>query len=328
MAASVPSFKLNNGVEIPAIGLGTWQAKPGEVRDAVAHALKAGYRHIDGALCYQNEDEVGQGIKDSGVPRSEIFLTSKVWSVYHDRVEECLDKTLKSLGTDYLDLYLVHWPIRTVQNGTSELFPTKPDGSRNIDWDWDQAKTWKQMEDILAKGKARAIGISNAGIPILEHLSKTWKVVPAVNQIENHPYNPEHELKKYCDEKGIVIQAYSPLGSTGSPLSKDPVLIKIAEKHNVSPATVLISYAIGRGIVVLPKSVTPSRIESNLITIKLPQEDIDELNKLSTEGGKQQRINSPPWGTDFGFPHFYGPNNSNAPEGARLLAGKNGKVLA
>lgn len=105
---------------------------------------------------------------------------------------------------------------RLAPNGTHDLFPVKEDGSRNIDWDWDQQKTWAQMEDVLAKGKAKAIGISNAGIPVIEHLAKTWKVVPAVNQIENHPYNPEHELKKYCDDKGILIQAYSPLGSTGT----------------------------------------------------------------------------------------------------------------
>ncbi|KAK6908077.1 aldo-keto reductase [Kwoniella mangroviensis CBS 10435] len=321
MAASVPSFKLNTGATIPAIGLGTWQAKPGEVRAAVAHALKSGYRHIDGALCYQNEKEVGEGIKDSGVPRSEIFLTSKVWSSYHDRVEECLDQTLSDLGTDYLDLYLIHWPVRLAPNGTHPLFPVKEDGSRNIDWEWDQAKTWEQMEAVLAKGKVKAIGISNAGIPIIEKLLKTAKVTPAANQIELHPYNPEHELVKYCQDKGILVQAYSPLGSTSSPLHKDEVLTKIAEKHGESTAAILLSYLISKNVVVLPKSVTPSRIESNLKAIKLDASEVEQLDKLA-ESGKQTRVNSPPWGSDFGFPNWYGPNNKNAPEGARLLYGK------
>lgn len=315
------SFKLNTGASIPAIGLGTWQAKAGEVRQAVAHALKAGYRHIDGALCYQNEDEVGLGIKDSGVPRSEIFLTSKVWSSYHDRVEECLDTTLKSLQTDYLDLYLIHWPVRLAPNGTHPLFPVKPDGSRNLDWDWDQAKTWAQMEDVLKKGKAKAIGLSNAGIPIIEHIIKTGKVTPAVNQVELHPYCPQHALLKYCKEKGILLEAYSPLGSTSSPLHEDPDLLAVAKKHNVPTATVLISYQVNRGVVVLPKSVTPARIESNLKTIKLDEEDMNKLDKLA-EGGKQTRFTAPPWGSDFGFPDWFGPGNKDAPEGARLLAGK------
>lgn len=117
------------------------------------------------------------------MPREKIFITSKVWCTFHDNVEACLDKTLASLGTDYLDLYLIHWPVRTVPNGTSPLFPTKPDGSRNIDWEWDQAKTWEQMEAVLAKGKVKAIGVSNFSEIMLEKLAKTWKVVPAVNQV-------------------------------------------------------------------------------------------------------------------------------------------------
>ncbi|KAK8858672.1 hypothetical protein IAR55_002901 [Kwoniella newhampshirensis] len=315
------SFKLNTGATVPAIGLGTWQAKPGEVRHAVAHALKVGYRHIDGALCYQNEEEVGLGIKDSGVPRSEIFVTSKLWSTFHDRVEEGINKTLSDLGLDYLDLYLVHWPVKTNSKGNHPLFPTKPDGSRDIDWSWDQADTWKQMEAVLASGKVKAIGVSNAGIPILEHLAKTAKVQPAVNQVELHPYNPQHKLVEYCQSHGILLEAYSPLGSTSSPLHDDPDLVAIAKKHGVSTATVLISWPIQRGIVVLPKSVTPSRIEQNLNVIDLDKDDLDKLGKIA-EGGKQQRFGTPPWGSDFGFPDWYGPGNKNAPEGARLLAGK------
>lgn len=135
---------------------------------------------------FENEDEVGQGIKDSGVPRSEIFITSKVWCTFHDNVEACLDKTLASLQTDYLDLYLIHWPARTIPNGgPNPLFPVTKDGLRNIDWEWDQKDTWKQMEAILEKGKAKAIGVSNFSEILLDKLKKTWKVVPAVNQVSN-----------------------------------------------------------------------------------------------------------------------------------------------
>ncbi|EKC97888.1 aldo-keto reductase [Trichosporon asahii var. asahii CBS 8904] len=315
MANDVPtSFKLNTGASIPAVGLGTWKSEPGKVAAAVSHALKNGYRSLDCALVYGNENEVGQGIKDSGVPRKDIFLTSKLWCTYHDRVEECLEKTLAALQTDYLDLYLVHWPVRTVENGTNEMFPVKEDGSRNIDRQWDQADTWRAMEKVLASGKVKAIGVSNFSKLYLERLSKTWKTVPAVNQVELHPYNPQHGLKAYCDEKGIVLEAYSPLGSNDSPLHEDPVVQAVAKKHDVSPATVLISYQVNRGVVVLPKSVTPSRIDANAKVIKLDADDMKQLDGLAADG-KQRRFVSPPWGTDFGYDDWFGPDNKDAPEG-------------
>lgn len=134
--------------------------------------------------------------------------------------------------------------MRTVENGTNEMFPVKPDGSRNIDRKWDQADTWRAMEKVLASGKVKAIGVSNFSKLYLERLSKTWKTVPAVNQVELHPYNPQHGLKEYCDSKGIILEAYSPLGSNDSPLHEDPVVKEVADKHGVSPATVLISYQV------------------------------------------------------------------------------------
>ncbi|KAJ9111497.1 hypothetical protein QFC22_006524 [Naganishia vaughanmartiniae] len=305
-------FRMNTGAYIPAVGLGTWQAKPGEVKDAVKHALSAGYRHIDGALIYQNEEEVGEGIKESGIPREKLFLTSKVWNTYHDRVAECLDKTLESLGTDYLDLYLVHWPVRMVANETSPLFPTNPDGSRSVDRSWNQQETWRQMEALLETGKVKAIGVSNWSIPYLEHLSQTWKVVPAVNQVENHPLCSQNDLLAYCTDKGILIEAYCPLGSTNSPLLKDEELMKIAKKNGVSVATILISYQVNRGVVVLPKSVTPSRITDNLKTIKLDEDDMKTLNEMAANG-KQQRVNTPLFGWDLGFHDWYGVGNKDAP---------------
>lgn len=194
------------------------------------------------------------------------------------------------------------------------MFPVKPDGSRNIDRKWDQADTWRAMEKVLASGKVKAIGVSNFSVLYLERLAKTAKTVPAVNQVELHPYNPQHALKEYCDKHGIVLEAYSPLGSNDSPLHEDPAVRTVADKHGVSAATVLISYQVNRGVVVLPKSVTPARIDANKKVIKLDDDDMKKLDGLAADG-KQQRFVSPPWGTDFGYDDWFGPGNKDAPEG-------------
>ncbi|KAL5330098.1 hypothetical protein ACEPPN_003622 [Leptodophora sp. 'Broadleaf-Isolate-01'] len=299
-------FKLNTGAVIPAVGLGTWKSEKGEVRKAVAYALKDGYRHIDAALIYGNENEVGQGIKDSGVPRSEIFVTSKLWNTHQHNVADGLQKSLDALGLDYLDLYLIHWPVRLVANETSDLLPTNPDGSRSVDRSWDQGETWRQMEEVYKSGKVRAIGVANWSIPYLEELRKTWKVVPAVNQVELHPLLPQHELREYCDKLGILLEAYSPLGSTGAPIMSDPTIQDIAAKNGVSAATVLISYHVNKGVVVLPKSVTEKRISSNKEIVSLSPEDLAVLDAL-TANGNAKRLNTPLWGFDLGFADWYGP---------------------
>ncbi|KAF5589947.1 glycerol dehydrogenase [Fusarium pseudocircinatum] len=309
-------FTLNTGAKIPAVGLGTWQSKPGEVRKAVAYALKDGYRHIDAALIYGNENEVGLGIKDSGVPREEIFLTSKLWNTHHPNVAEGLQKTLDALDVEYLDLYLIHWPVRLVPNETSELLPVNPDGTRSVDRSWDQSGTWRQMEEVYRSGKVKAIGVANWSIPYLEELRKKWTVVPAVNQVELHPFLPQHQLKEYCEKQGILLEAYSPLGSTeinrleltGAPIMSDPEIQKIADKNSVSAATILISYHVNKGTVVLPKSVTEKRISSNKEVISLSQEDLSVLDSLAANG-KAQRINTPLWGFDLGFADWYGPRS-------------------
>lgn len=286
---------------------GTWQSAPGEVRDAVSFALKNGYRHIDAALIYKNEHEVGQGIKDSGVPRSEIFITSKLWNTDQGNAAEGLQKTLNALDIDNLDLYLVHWPVRLVSQASGDpLLPVLPDGSRAVDKSWDQAETWGQMEDLYSSGKVKAIGVCNWSIPYLEELKKTWKVVPAVNQCELHPFLPQHALREYCANLGILMEAYSPLGSTGAPLMSDPEIAAIAEKHGVSPATVLISYHVNKGTVVIPKSVSEKRIAANQHVINLVDEDLDVLDGLADKG-KAKRINTPLWGWDLGFDDWYSP---------------------
>ncbi|CAH0022327.1 unnamed protein product [Clonostachys rhizophaga] len=303
-------FTLNTGAKIPAIGLGTWQSQPGEVRKAVAYALKDGYRHIDAALILLgNENEVGQGIKDSGVPREDIFLTSKLWNTHQPNVKEGLQKSLDALGVDYLDLYLIHWPVRLVPNESHPLLPVNPDGTRSVDRSWNQSETWRQMEEVYKSGKVKAIGLANWSIPYLKELEKTWTVVPAVNQVELHPFLPQHELKQYCEKLGILLEAYSPLGSTGAPIMSDPEIQQVADKNGVSAATILISYHVNKGVVVLPKSVTEKRISSNRQVIALLESDLALLDGLAA-GGKAKRINTPKWGFDLGFDDWYGPVKS------------------
>ncbi|KAG5644190.1 hypothetical protein DXG03_008853, partial [Asterophora parasitica] len=286
---AVPQIKLNNGIKIPAIGLGTWQLKPEEVTNAVSYALKeAGYRHIDCAWVYGNEKGVGAGIRDSGVPRSEIFITSKLWGTWYSRVEESLDQTLADLGTDYLDLYLVHWPVPLKPSDNLPIFPL-PDGARDVDHAWKLSDTWKQLEAVVKKGKVKAIGVSNFSVARLEELLLTAEIVPAVNQLELHLYNPEHDLIAYLKSKGIVPQAYSPLGSTNSPILTDEKVVEIANKHSVNASDVLVGYLVAKGFVVLPKSVTPSRIALNIsgplvAAQKLTEEDIAELDGLAASG--------------------------------------------
>ncbi|RMY53799.1 hypothetical protein D0865_05064 [Hortaea werneckii] len=295
-------FRLNTGSQIPGVGLGTWKSAPGEVRSAVAFALRNGYRHIDAALTLidprqGNESEVGQGIKDSGVPRQDIFLTSKLWNTHHPNVQEGLQQSLDALGVDYLDLY----------NETHPLLPTNPDGSRAVDRLWDMSRTWLQMEEVYKTGKARAIGVANWSVPYLEALSKSWNIVPAVNQVELHPFLPQHELKRWCKEKGILLEAYSPLGSSGAPLQSDPAIQALATKYSVQPATILISYHVNQGVVVLPKSVTEARITQNRHVIKFEEEDLVMLDSLASQEGKAKRLNTPLWGFDLGFDDWYEP---------------------
>ncbi|UZJ52072.1 hypothetical protein CBS101457_001392 [Exobasidium rhododendri] len=298
--AGTKSLKLNTGASIPSLGLGTWQSKAGEVEKAVETALKEGYRHLDCAWIYGNEEEVGEGIRASGIPRDEIFITTKLWGTYHRRVEENLDISLKKLGLDYVDLYLVHWPVALEYRG-EEKIPLREDGSRALDTDRKLSDTWADMEKIHSSGKARAIGVSNVSQIFLEELLKTAKVTPAANQIELHPYLPQHELVTFCHDKGILCQAYSPLGSTNSPLLKDDVLTEMAKKKSIDVGQLIISWQAQRGVTVLPKSVTPSRIISNGKLVELSEEDMKTINELYQKDGHHQRFIKPKWGLDLKF---------------------------
>ncbi|RMZ75824.1 hypothetical protein DV737_g5122, partial [Chaetothyriales sp. CBS 132003] len=297
-------FKLNTGASIPALGLGTWQSPEGEVRKAVAHAIKVGYRHIDCAYVYGNEKEVGQGIadglKEAGISRADLFVTTKLWCTYHTRVEENLNKSLESLGLDYVDLYLMHWPVPMNPNGNHENFPKLPNGARDLLDNHSHVDTYKSMEKLLAGGKTKAIGVSNYSNKFLEELLPKVDVVPAVNQIENHPLLPQHDVVDFCQSKGIVVTAYSPLGSTGTPLMNDERVVKLAKEKSTSTGSILLSYHIARGVVVLAKSVTPSRIEENMKIAKLSPEDLAYLNEISKNG--VTRLIYPDFGVNLGFP--------------------------
>ncbi|KAG2048214.1 Aldo/keto reductase [Suillus hirtellus] len=309
---------LHNGQTVPAIGLGTWQSEPNtsEITCAVEHGLKVGYRHIDCALYYGNEKEIGDGLRVSGVPREEVFITSKLWGTYHKRVEECLDLTLANLRTTYLDrriciypIYLIHWPIPLNPNGSDPLVPILPNGNFDLDESQDIRDTWKAMEAMVKKGKVKAIGTSNFSEMMLEKILPTAEIIPAVNQLELHLYNPQLKLLDYLKSKKIVPQAYSPLGSTGAPLLTDEFATEIAKKRNLkSTSDILLGYLLKKDIVVLPKSMSPSRIESNLTGALeayklLTPEDVKILDGVAA-GGKQKRFITPPWGIDIGFDNW------------------------
>lgn len=189
---------------------------------------------------------MGQGLKaafDAGyVKREDIFVMTKLWNTYSTRAELGLDKSLRALGLDYVDLYLVHWAVGMNPDGNDDRFPKLPDGSRDILWDHDHVATWKQMEGLLQTGKTKSIGVCNYSEPYLKQLLAKAEVVPAINQIENHPALPQQEVVDFCKEKGIHIVAYSPLGSTGGPLMKSEPVNKVVERKGVSPGTVLLSY--------------------------------------------------------------------------------------
>jgi 2,5-diketo-D-gluconate reductase A len=261
--SAVPNINLNDGNTIPQLGFGVFQIDPGETAEAVAEALRVGYRHIDTAEMYGNEREVGEGLRASGLDRGDVFITSKLNNSYHEPEDarRAFDETLSALGSDYVDLFLIHWPLPTLYDG-------------------DFVSTWKTMEEFKGDGRARSIGVSNFQIEHLERLAAETDTVPAVNQIEVHPYFTNDAVRAYGQEHGIATEAWSPIAQGG--VLDDPAITGIADKVGKTPAQVVLRWHIQRGDIVFPKSVTPSRMQENfdIFDFELDSTDMEEISDL------------------------------------------------
>ncbi|KAI9095825.1 NADP-dependent oxidoreductase domain-containing protein [Phlyctochytrium arcticum] len=282
------TVKLSSGYDMPLLGLGTWKSEEGEVGAAIKAAIEAGYKHIDGAWAYQNEKECGQALKSlfesNKISRKDLFYTSKLWNRFHhpSHVQECLDDTLKNLQLEYLDLWLMHWPV-AFKYDSKGLQETDADG-KVLTEDVDIVDTWRAMEKMVETGKVRSIGVSNFTIKNLEKILAIAKIKPAVNQVELHPYLPQTALLDFCAKHNIHVTAYSPLGSGNKEpnLLEDPIIKEIADKHKKNVGQVCISWGVKRGTTVIPKSVKAERIRSNFEIIDLTEEEMKKINSIKT----------------------------------------------
>jgi 2,5-diketo-D-gluconate reductase A len=261
----VPTITLNNGVEIPQLGFGVFQIVPEDTKDATLAALEVGYRHIDTAEMYGNEKEVGEAVRASGIDRSDIFVTSKLNNGYHEpeAALNAFEGSLKALDIDYLDLFLIHWPLPGVG---------------------DFVETWKAMEKMYEGGRVKAIGVSNFQPHHLRRLAGETTVTPAVNQVEIHPYFGNEDVRAYDAEHGIATEAWSPIAQGG--VLKDETLVRIAESVGKSPAQVTLRWHLQRGDIIFPKSVTRSRVEENfdLFDFELSDADMTDITALDRGG--------------------------------------------
>jgi 2,5-diketo-D-gluconate reductase A len=261
--SSVPSIPLNDGHSIPQLGFGVFQIEPADTAEAVGLALETGYRHIDTAQMYGNEKEVGEGVRASGLDRSAVYVTSKLNNGFHrpDDARKAFEGTLAALDLGYLDLFLIHWPLPTLYDG-------------------DFVSTWKALEEFRSEGRVRSIGVSNFQVAHLERLAAETGTVPAVNQIEVHPYLTNEEVRAYDRSHGIATEAWSPIAQGG--VLGDPTIAKIAERVGRTPAQVVLRWHVERGDIVFPKSTTPARIKENfeIFDFELEPADVDAISAL------------------------------------------------
>jgi 2,5-diketo-D-gluconate reductase A len=272
---AIPNLSLNDGGSIPQLGFGVYQVPPDDTADVVGAALAAGYRHVDTAQMYGNERGVGEAIRSSGLARGEIFVTSKLSNAWHrpDDARRAFDATLADLGSHYLDLFLIHWPLPTLFDG-------------------DFASTWQTLEGFRRDGRARSIGVSNFQVTHLERLAAIAETVPAVNQIEAHPYFPNDEIRAYGHDHGIVTQAWSPLAQ-GKALS-DPVVVEIAGRVQRTPSQVVLRWHIQRGDVVFPKTLSSARMRENIDVFGFELEPADVAQLSALQQGEAGRLGPHP----------------------------------
>lgn len=308
MAVNDKYITLNDGRKIPQLALGTWNNVDSEnTINSVYQAIKIGYRHIDTAAIYKNEEEVGKGIKkaiDEGiVKREDLFVTTKLWGTQHRLSQQAIRQSLDRLGLEYVDLYLIHWPValksRTIDPSDPKNFltiPTKPDepSVRDIDCNWSFVDTYLTLQHLQRSGLTKSIGVSNFSINNLKELFKhpLFKIKPATNQVEVHPLLPQDELIEFCKSEGILIEAYSPLGAADSPILQNETLLKMAKRLNIEVAQICISWALQRGYVVLPKSSKVDRIRRNFENlIVLSDEDFKAVSGLKDQYGEKRFVN-------------------------------------
>lgn len=264
---------LNNGLKMPQLGFGVWQVPDDEATAAVGNALKAGYRSIDTAMIYQNEKGVGKAIKESGIPREELFITTKVWNSDqgYGNTLRAFDESLERLGLDYVDLYLIHWPTPQFD---------------------DYVDTYKALEKLYHDGRVKAIGVCNFEIEHLERLLSECTVAPVLNQVECHPYLAQNELKEFCAKHDIFVEAWSPLDQGGEVL-QDETVKNIAEAHQKSPAQIVLRWHLQNQTIVIPKSVTPSRIEENfqVFDFELSADEMEQIHALNKDRRKGPQPN-------------------------------------